>query len=95
MKPSHSISSRLDMRTAFGNSTRATAYIRKKNGPARFEPAGPTSDDGLIENYINGGQVETQTEPTMYGATQAYFDFGIYKAFISECACDVMPTQVV
>ena len=23
-----------------------------------------------------------------------YFDFGIYNAFISECACDGMPSQI-
>jgi hypothetical protein len=31
----------------------------------------------------------------MDGATRTTFDFGIYNAFISDCRCEAMPTQVV
>jgi hypothetical protein len=54
-----------------------------------------TSVDGLIEIYINGDLAETLTGPNMDGATYASFDFGIYNAFISDCRCESMPTQVV
>ena len=53
------------------------------------------SQDGLIEIYINGDLLETLTGPNMDGATRTTFDFGIYNAFISDCHCEAMPTQVV
>jgi len=54
-----------------------------------------SGEDGLIEIYLNGNQVAELHGSTLDGATQATFDFGIYNAFISECDCDAMPTQVV
>ena len=54
-----------------------------------------TSDDGLIEIYVNGGLAETVSGPNMDGASKVHFDFGIYNAFLSRCSCDSMPTQIV
>jgi hypothetical protein len=53
-----------------------------------------TVDNGLIEIHINGDLVKTLIGPNMDGATLVTFDFGIYNAFISDCECEVMPTQV-
>ena len=53
-----------------------------------------TSDDGLLELYINGNLAKTLTGPNMDGASMVNFDFGIYNAFISKCQCETMPTQV-
>ena len=54
-----------------------------------------SSVDGLIEIYVNGDLVKMLTCPNMDGATRTTFDFGIYNAFISDCRCVAMPTQVV
>ena len=54
-----------------------------------------SSDNGLMEVFINGETKWSMAGPNMAGATNTYFDFGIYNAFISECECDAMPTQIV
>jgi len=65
-------------------------------GPRPLAP-GPLpheGDDGRIEVYLDGDHRRTLTGPNLDGATRATFDFGIYDAFLSECDCEEMPTQV-
>ncbi len=50
--------------------------------------------DGRIEVYLDGRHRRTLSGANLDGATRATFDFGIYDAFLSECACEAMPTQV-
>ena len=54
-----------------------------------------SSKRGFIEIFINGKLKKSISGPNMAGARHVYFDFGIYNAFIDECNCDRMPTQVV
>ena len=54
-----------------------------------------STDQGFIEIYINEELTRTIKGPNMEGANRIYFDFGIYNAFISQCNCKKMPTQVV
>ena len=54
-----------------------------------------SSESGFLEIFINGKLKKSLSGPNMAGAKHLYFDFGIYNAFIDECKCDRMPTQIV
>ena len=53
------------------------------------------TEQGFIHVFIDGQSKRYLSGPNMDGATRVYFDFGIYNAFVSECNCDTMPTQIV
>ena len=54
-----------------------------------------STDEGFIKIYVNEELTRTVEGPNMEGANRIYFDFGIYNAFLSQCDCKNMPTQVV
>ena len=54
-----------------------------------------STEQGFIHVFIDGESKRYLSGPNMDGATRVYFDFGIYNAFVSECNCDTMPTQIV
>lgn len=52
-------------------------------------------DQGRLVLYVDGTQAAVLEGPNMDGASTVTFDLGIYNAFVSQCGCDAMPTQVV
>jgi hypothetical protein len=56
-----------------------------------------SSSSGLLEVYVNESLTPAleKSGPTLSNNAKPTFHFGIYNAFISDCACDAMPTQIV
>lgn len=54
-----------------------------------------SGSDGLIEIFINGALVDTLVGPNVTVGSDTVMHLGIYNAFISQCDCDFMPTQIV